>query len=211
MSVCKLLSVIHYKMRRFHKPIKNNAEQTRQRIYCVKTLQLLHTSISTIIYFEIWDNVILSGQHGIFVIHELPNISSELAFLKEIALTFDSSLSRNLPLFLWCARWAKFALLQIVSMAAFELFVRELMEWKLALLAVPTLIIAWLICKFLFLDAFMSPLRNLPGPPTSMFLGNFVEIKRKDIFGVTLEWSKKYGGIFVMWLRPGMYVSFRNR
>ena len=85
---------------------------------------------------------------------------------------------------------------------------RGLLEWKLALLAVPTLIIAWLSCKFLFLDAFMSPLRNLPGPPTSMFLGNFLEIKRKDSLGATSEWSKKYGGIFVMWLRTGMFVSF---
>ena len=93
-------------------------------------------------------------------------------------------------------------------MAALELFVRDLMEWKLALLAVPTLIIAWLSCKFLFLDAFMSPLRNIPGPPTSMFLGNLLEFKRKDSFSATSEWSKKYGGIFVMWLRPGMYVFF---
>jgi len=99
---------------------------------------------------------------------------------------------------------------QIMSMAALELFVRDLMEWKLALLAVPTLIIAWLSCKFLFLDAFMSPLRNLPGPPTSMFLGNLLEFKRKDSFSATSEWSKKYGGIFVMWLRPGMYVFFFN-
>ena len=99
---------------------------------------------------------------------------------------------------------------QIMSMAALELFVRDLMEWKLALLAVPTLIIAWLSCKFLFLDAFMSPLRNLPGPPTSMFLGNLLEFKRKDSFSSTSEWSKKYGGIFVMWLRPGMYVFFFN-
>lgn len=93
-------------------------------------------------------------------------------------------------------------------MSALELFVRDLMEWKLAFLAAPTLIIAWLSCKFLFLDAFMSPLRNLPGPPTSMFLGNLLELKRKDSFRATSEWSKKYGGIFVMWLRPGMYVFF---
>ena len=33
---------------------------------------------------------------------------------------------------------------QIMSIAALELFVRDLMEWKLALLVVPTLIIAWL-------------------------------------------------------------------
>ena len=95
-----------------------------------------------------------------------------------------------------------------MSMEALELFVRDLMEWKLALLAVPTLIIAWLSCKFLFLDAFMSPLRIIPGPPTSMFLGNLLEFKRKDSFSATSEWSKKYGGIFVMWLRPGMYVFF---
>ncbi|KAL9961627.1 hypothetical protein ACROYT_G030609 [Oculina patagonica] len=87
-------------------------------------------------------------------------------------------------------------------MAAFELIVRELLEWKLALLAVPTLVIAWLICKFLFLDGFMSPLRNLPGPTPSLFLGNLLEIKEKGILRATLEWSKKYGGIFVMWLRP---------
>ena len=62
-----------------------------------------------------------------------------------------------------------------MSMAALELFMRDIMEWKCALLAVPTLIIAWLSCKFLFLDAFMSPLRNLPGPATSMFLGNMLE------------------------------------
>ena len=97
---------------------------------------------------------------------------------------------------------------QIMSMAALELFLRDLMEWKLALLAVPTLLIAWLSCKFLFLDAFMSPLRNIPGPPTSMFLENLLEFKRKDSFSATSEWSKKYGGIFVMWLRPGMYVCF---
>ena len=90
-------------------------------------------------------------------------------------------------------------------MAAFELFLRELLDWKLALLAVPTLVIAWLICKFLFLDAFMSPLRSLPGPPPSLFLGNLLEIRKKGILSATLEWSKKYGGIFVMWLRPGMY------
>lgn len=90
-------------------------------------------------------------------------------------------------------------------MAAFELIVRELLEWKLALLAVPTLVIAWLICKFLFLDAYMSPLRNLPGPPPSLFLGNLLEIKEKGILRATSEWSKKYGEIFVMWLRPGMY------
>lgn len=96
-------------------------------------------------------------------------------------------------------------------MAALESFVRDFMEWKFALLALLTLIIAWLSCKFLYLDAFfyfMSPLRNLPGPPTSMFLGNMLELKRRDSFEATSEWSKKYGGIFVMWLRPGMYVSF---
>lgn len=94
-----------------------------------------------------------------------------------------------------------------VMAAAFELIVGELLEWKLVFLAVPTLIIAWLICKFLFLDAFMSPLRNLPGPPPSrMFLGNLLELKRKGFLDGTLEWSKKYGGIFVMWLRPGMLL-----
>ena len=93
-------------------------------------------------------------------------------------------------------------------MEALVLFVRDLMEWKLALLAVPTLIIAWLSCKFLFLDAFMSPLRNLPGPQTSMFLGNMLKLKRKDNFEATSEWSKKHGGIFVMWPRPGMYRFF---
>ena len=98
-----------------------------------------------------------------------------------------------------------------MSMAALELFMRDIMEWKFALFAVPTLIIAWLSCKFLFLDAFMSPLRNLPGPATSMFLGNMLELKMKDSLGATSEWSKKYGGIFVMWLRPGMYVIFENR
>ena len=95
---------------------------------------------------------------------------------------------------------------QIMSIAALELFVRDLMEWKLALLVVPTLIIAWLSQKFLFLDAFMSPLRNLPGPPTSMFLGNLLQFKRNDRFGATPEWSKKYGSIFLLWLRPGMYA-----
>jgi len=35
-----------------------------------------------------------------------------------------------------------------------------------------------------------------------MFLGNLLEFKRKDSFSATSEWSKKYGGIFVMWLRP---------
>ena len=98
-----------------------------------------------------------------------------------------------------------------MSMAALELFMRDIMEWKFALLAVPTLLIAWLSCKFLFLDAFMSPLRNLPGPATSIFLGNMLELKTKDSLGATSEWSKKYGGIFVMWLRPGMYVIFGNR
>ena len=92
------------------------------------------------------------------------------------------------------------------TMAIFELFVQELLEWKLAFLAVPTLIIAWLICKFLFLDALRSPLRSLPGPRPSLFLGNIPEIKRKEFLGATAEWSKKYGGIFVMWLRPGMYM-----
>ena len=95
-------------------------------------------------------------------------------------------------------------------MAAFELFVRELLEWKLVFLAVPTLVIAWLICKFLFLDALLSPLRNLPGPPPSLVLGNVLEIKQKGILRATLEWSKKYGGIFVMWLRPGMCVIFQT-
>lgn len=92
-------------------------------------------------------------------------------------------------------------------MAAFELIVTTLLDWKLALVAVPTLIIAWLICKFLFLDALMSPLRNLPGPPPSLFLGNVLEIRRKEFLNVSVEWTKKYGGIFVVWLRPGMYAD----
>lgn len=36
----------------------------------------------------------------------------------------------------------------------------------------------------------------------------YARAQRKDSFEATSEWSKKYGGIFVMWLRPGMYVSF---
>lgn len=66
-------------------------------------------------------------------------------------------------------------------MAALESFVRDFMEWKFALLALLTLIIAWLSCKFLYLDAFMSPLRNLPGPPTSMFLGNMLELNGRTV------------------------------
>ena len=92
-------------------------------------------------------------------------------------------------------------------MAVFELIVKELLEWKLVILAVPTLFLAWLICKFLFVDAFMSPLRNLPGPSPTLFLGTLLEIQRKGILNRTMEWSKKYGGIFVMWLRPGGYST----
>ena len=91
-------------------------------------------------------------------------------------------------------------------MAFFEQIARDILEWKLAILALSTLFLAYLICKFLCLDAFMSPLRNLPGPPRSLFFGNLPEIQRKGILNATMEWSKKYGGMFVMWLRPGKYV-----
>lgn len=92
-------------------------------------------------------------------------------------------------------------------MSALELFVRDLMEWKLALLAVPTLIIAWLSCKFLFLDAFMSPLRTLTGPPTSMFLGNLLEIKRKDS-GLEETWRDFYNVATTWYVRAFFFFFF---
>lgn len=94
-------------------------------------------------------------------------------------------------------------------MTAFELIVSRLLEWQLVILAVLTLVIASLICKFLFLDAFMTPLRNLPGPPPTLFVGNLLEVQRKGLLTATLEWSKKYGGIFVMWFGPGRHFSLK--
>jgi len=91
-------------------------------------------------------------------------------------------------------------------MAVFAPVIREIMGWKVAGLAVSTLILAWLLWKLLFLDAFMSPLRKLPGPPRSLFLGNLLQIHRKGLLNATKEWSKKYGGMFVMWLRPSKYL-----
>jgi len=93
-------------------------------------------------------------------------------------------------------------------MAFFEQIARDILEWKLAILALSTLFLAYLICKFLCLDAFMSPLRNLPGPPRSLFFGNLPEIQRKGILNATMEWSKKYGGMFVLWLRPDQVTVY---
>jgi len=90
-------------------------------------------------------------------------------------------------------------------MAAFEVIVRHLCEWKLAILAVPSFFPAWLICKFCFWTRSCRRYEIFPTPPRSLFLGNLLEIKQKGFLNASLEWSQKYGGMFVMWLRPGTY------
>ena len=80
--------------------------------------------------------------------------------------------------------------------------------WTLALLtSIPAFFLVWIIYKVL--TDLRSPLRNIPGPPGSLLLGNLAEMRvHNDFLGMMKHWSEQYGGIFIFRPLPGLVLIY---
>ena len=70
--------------------------------------------------------------------------------------------------------------------------------------------IASILLVYLFLTWLRNPLRQIPGPKGSLFLGNSGDLsKPNDGHKVLIEWGRKYGDVYKTWDILGMcYVVF---
>ena len=77
------------------------------------------------------------------------------------------------------------------------LSVRSLIFATLALIGVLVMYVLYILIRFR-ISAYLSPLRNLPGPGGAhWFKGNFTEVQEVDSSRLQEEWVRKYGHVLV--------------